>query len=89
ARLGRLIEYIPLSVTLGFTSGIAITIATMQVQNFFGLTLERVPENYINKVMTLFQAFPSLQLSDTLIGFTTLLVLIFWPKLGLKLPGHL
>ncbi|WP_237387020.1 C4-dicarboxylic acid transporter DauA [Xenorhabdus sp. Sc-CR9] len=89
ARLGRLIEYIPLSVTLGFTSGIAITIATMQVQNFFGLTLERVPENYINKVMALFQAFPSLQLSDTLIGFTTLLVLIFWPKLGLKLPGHL
>ncbi|WP_099113747.1 C4-dicarboxylic acid transporter DauA [Xenorhabdus miraniensis] len=89
ARLGRLIEYIPLSVTLGFTSGIAMTIATMQVQNFFGLKLEHVPENYIDKLIALSQAFPSLQLSDTLIGFTTLLVLIFWPKLGLKLPGHL
>ncbi|OKP01118.1 C4-dicarboxylic acid transporter DauA [Xenorhabdus eapokensis] len=89
ARLGRLIEYIPLSVTLGFTSGIAITIATMQVQNFFGLKLDHVPENYINKVIVLSQAFPSLQLSDTFIGLTTLLVLIFWPKLGLKLPGHL
>ncbi|MDX7992850.1 C4-dicarboxylic acid transporter DauA [Xenorhabdus littoralis] len=89
ARLGRLIEYIPLSVTLGFTSGIAITIATMQVQNFFGLTLDHVPENYIDKVIALSQAFPSFQLSDTLIGLTTLLVLIFWPKLGLKLPGHL
>ncbi|MBC8949555.1 C4-dicarboxylic acid transporter DauA [Xenorhabdus sp. TS4] len=89
ARFGRLIEYIPLSVTLGFTSGIAITIATMQVQNFFGLKLDHVPENYINKVIALSQAFPSLQLSDTLIGLTTLLVLIFWPKLGLKLPGHL
>ncbi|WP_338802992.1 C4-dicarboxylic acid transporter DauA [Xenorhabdus griffiniae] len=89
ARLGRLIEYIPLSVTLGFTSGIAITIATMQVQNFFGLKLDHVPENYINKVIALSQAFPSLQLSDTLIGLTTLLVLIFWPKLRLKLPGHL
>ncbi|MBC8953191.1 putative sulfate transporter YchM [Xenorhabdus sp. PB62.4] len=89
ARLGRLIEYIPLSVTLGFTSGIAITIATMQVQNFFGLKLEHVPENYIDKLIALSQAFSSLQLSDTLIGFTTLLVLIFWPKLGLKLPGHL
>ncbi|WP_038234923.1 C4-dicarboxylic acid transporter DauA [Xenorhabdus szentirmaii] len=89
ARLGRLIEYIPLSVTLGFTSGIAITIATMQVQNFFGLTLEHVPENYINKVIALFHTLPSLQVSDTLIGLTTLLVLIFWPKLRLKLPGHL
>ncbi|MDC9596136.1 C4-dicarboxylic acid transporter DauA [Xenorhabdus anantnagensis] len=89
ARFGRLIEYIPLSVTLGFTSGIAITIATMQVQNFFGLKLEHVPENYIDKVIALSQEFTSLQFSDTLIGLTTLLVLIFWPKLGLKLPGHL
>ncbi|MDX7987393.1 C4-dicarboxylic acid transporter DauA [Xenorhabdus sp. 12] len=89
ARLGRLIEYIPLSVTLGFTSGIAITIATMQVQNFFGLKLEHIPENYVDKVVALSQALPSFQFSDTLIGLTTLLVLIFWPKLGLKLPGHL
>ncbi|MBD2811834.1 C4-dicarboxylic acid transporter DauA [Xenorhabdus sp. Vera] len=89
ARLGRLIEYIPLSVTLGFTSGIAITIATMQVQNFFGLKLEHIPENYIDKIIALLHAAPSFQISDTLIGLTTLLVLIFWPKLGLKLPGHL
>ncbi|MDE1491111.1 C4-dicarboxylic acid transporter DauA [Xenorhabdus bovienii] len=89
ARFGRLIEYIPMSVTLGFTSGIAITIATMQVQNFFGLKLVHIPENYIDKVVALSQALPSLQLSDTLIGLTTLLVLIFWPKLGVKLPGHL
>ncbi|CDH32537.1 C4-dicarboxylic acid transporter DauA [Xenorhabdus bovienii] len=89
ARFGRLIEYIPMSVTLGFTSGIAITIATMQVQNFFGLKLVHIPENYIDKVVALSQAMSSLQLSDTLIGLTTLLVLIFWPKLGVKLPGHL
>jgi SulP family sulfate permease len=35
ARFGRLIEYIPLPVTLGFTSGIAITIATMQIKDFW------------------------------------------------------
>ncbi|OCA52329.1 C4-dicarboxylic acid transporter DauA [Photorhabdus namnaonensis] len=89
ARFGKLIEYIPLPVTLGFTSGIAITIATMQVKDFFGLQLEHMPENYINKVAALFQALPTLYLSDTLIGLTTLAILIYWPKLGLKLPGHL
>ncbi|PHM27754.1 C4-dicarboxylic acid transporter DauA [Xenorhabdus budapestensis] len=89
ARFGRLIEYIPLSVTLGFTSGIAITIATMQIQNFFGLQLTHIPENYIDKIIALSQSLPSFQLSDTLIGLTTLLILIFWPKLGFKLPGHL
>lgn len=89
ARFGRLIEYIPLSVTLGFTSGIAITIATMQVKDFFGLQLVQVPEHYVDKVYALLQALPTLDFGDTLIGAVTLLILIFWPKLGLRVPGHL
>ncbi|WP_413503277.1 C4-dicarboxylic acid transporter DauA [Serratia grimesii] len=89
ARFGRLIEYIPLSVTLGFTSGIAITIATMQVKDFFGLHLAVVPEHYVGKVYALVQALPTLDIGDTLIGAVTLLILIFWPKLGLRVPGHL
>ncbi len=89
ARFGRLIEYIPLSVTLGFTSGIAITIATMQVKDFFGLQMAEVPEHYVGKVYALLQALPTLDIGDTLIGAVTLLILIFWPKLGLRVPGHL
>lgn len=89
ARLGRLIEYIPLPVTLGFTSGIAITIATMQVKDFFGLHLTEVPESYVDKVTALAQAMPTISISDTLIATVTLLVLILWPRLKLKLPGHL
>lgn len=46
-RFERLIEYIQLSVTLGFTSGIGITIATMQIKDLFGLHLTTVPEHYI------------------------------------------
>lgn len=43
ARLGRLIEYIPPSVTLGFTGGIAIVIATLQIKDFFGLSVPEMP----------------------------------------------
>ena len=89
ARFGRLIEYIPLPVTLGFTSGIAITIATMQIKDFFGLQLAHTPENYVGKLYALLQALPTLDFGDTLIGAVTLLILIFWPKLGLRVPGHL
>ncbi|WP_279051476.1 C4-dicarboxylic acid transporter DauA [Cedecea davisae] len=89
ARFGRLIEYIPLSVTLGFTSGIGITIATMQVKDFFGLTLEHVPEHYLNKVAALAMAMPTVNVGDAAIGIVTLAVLIFWPRLGIRLPGHL
>ncbi|KGT92559.1 transporter [Erwinia typographi] len=89
ARVGRLIEYIPLPVTLGFTSGIAITIATMQIKDFFGLQLVHMPETYVSKVSALVHALPTLDLGDTLIGCVTLLILIYWPKLGIRIPGHL
>ncbi len=89
ARFGRLIEYIPLPVTLGFTSGIGITIATMQIKDFFGLSISAMPEHYIGKVMALVEAMPTLDVGDALIGIVTLGVLIIWPKFGLKIPGHL
>jgi sulfate permease, SulP family len=89
ARLGRLIEYIPPSVTLGFTGGIAIVIATLQIKDFFGLQVPEMPETYIGKVEALAQALPSWQWGDTLVGVATLAVLLLWPKLRLPVPGHL
>ncbi|WP_417642569.1 C4-dicarboxylic acid transporter DauA [Enterobacter kobei] len=89
ARFGRLIEYIPLSVTLGFTSGIGITIGTMQIKDFLGLHLTQVPEHYLQKVGALATALPTLNSGDAAIGVVTLGVLIFWPRLGIRLPGHL
>ncbi|OCG56923.1 MULTISPECIES: C4-dicarboxylic acid transporter DauA [unclassified Gilliamella] len=88
-RLGRLIEYIPLPVVLGFTSGIAITIATMQIKDFFGLQLEHMPESYISKVIELTKALPTINIADTLVGAVTLIVLIMWPRLKLRISGHL
>ncbi|PKQ73477.1 transporter [Aeromonas sobria] len=89
ARLGRLIEYIPPSVTLGFTGGIAIVIATLQIKDFFGLSVPEMPENYLGKVEALAAALPSWQWGDTLVGVATLAVLLLWPRLRLPVPGHL
>src|SRR5690606_18186809 len=44
--LGRLIEFIPHPVTTGFTAGIAVVIATLQIKDFLGLTIEEMPEHY-------------------------------------------
>lgn len=88
-RLGRLIEYIPLPVVLGFTSGIAITIATMQIKDFFGLTIEHMPESYTGKVSAIFAALGTTHIADLLVGIATLTTLIIWPKLRMRLPGHL
>ncbi|MGL5628472.1 MAG: C4-dicarboxylic acid transporter DauA, partial [Plesiomonas shigelloides] len=88
-RLGRLIEYIPLPVTLGFTSGIAISIATLQIRDFFGLSITHLPESYLAKIQVLAHAMPTLNLGDTLVGVATLATLLLWPRLRLPIPGHL
>ncbi|OOF37372.1 C4-dicarboxylic acid transporter DauA [Rodentibacter heidelbergensis] len=88
-RLGRLIEYIPLPVTLGFTCGIGITIGTLQIKDFLGLTIEQMPAHYLEKIQAILTALPTINWSDTLVGLTTLLVLTQWYKLRLAIPGHL
>lgn len=88
-RLGRLIEYIPESVTLGFTSGIAIVIVTLQLKDFFGLPVGELPESWLEKVHMLALGFADLHWPTALVGALTLAVLYFWPRLKLPVPGHL
>ena len=53
---GQLIEFVPYPVTTGFTAGIAVVIATLQLKDFLGLTVSHVPESYLGKVMVLAMA---------------------------------
>jgi len=88
-RLGRFIEYIPESVTLGFTGGIAVVIATLQVKDFFGLSVESMPEHYWDKLAVLAQAFPALDSMSALVAVVTLAVMLLWPRLKTPVPPHL
>ncbi|WP_417530057.1 C4-dicarboxylic acid transporter DauA [Marinobacter lipolyticus] len=88
-RLGRFIEYIPESVTLGFTGGIAVVIATLQVKDFFGLSIEAMPEHYWDKIAALAQALPGLDVMSTLVAAMTLAIMLLWPRLKTPIPPHL
>ncbi|AJQ93244.1 C4-dicarboxylic acid transporter DauA [Gynuella sunshinyii] len=88
-RLGRFIEYIPESVTLGFTGGIAVSIATLQLKDFFGLTTGPMPEHYLEKVVTLAQALPTTHWPSLLVASLTLVTMILWPRLKIAIPAHL
>ncbi len=52
-RAGRLIAYVPYPVTLGFTAGIGIVIATLQLKDLLGLTLEASPQHYVDQLRLL------------------------------------
>lgn len=88
-RLGRYIEYIPEAVTLGFTGGIAIVIATLQVKDFFGLSVVEMPETYVGKVTALAAALPELSPPNLVIGILTLTIMLLWPRLKSPIPPHL
>ncbi|CAN7229049.1 C4-dicarboxylic acid transporter DauA [Pseudomonas sp. LjRoot71] len=88
-RAGRLIEFIPYPVTLGFTAGIGIVIATLQIKDLLGLHLSSQPNHYLDQLNALLHAMPSLQLGDSLVALVCLAVLLIWPRWVPKIPGHL
>ena len=88
-KLGTLIELIPYPVTVGFTSGIAVVIATFQIKDFFGLTIENFNGHYLDKIYLIFKSFHTLDLAEFFVGFSTLALLILWQKTKSKIPSAL
>ena len=90
-RLGSLIKYIPETITVGFTSGIAITIVIGQIKDFLGLSF--VPGTHavetMEKVEAIVSSFGSLNLWALAVGLAALAILIVWPKISKKIPGSL
>lgn len=89
ARLGRFIEYIPESVTLGFTGGIAIVIAVLQIPDFMGLDLPALPERFIAKVQVIAAQLAQFDIGSVSVAAFTLAVMLLWPRLRTPVPPHL
>lgn len=89
ARMGQLIQFIPYPVTTGFTAGIAVVIATIQVKDALGLTIDHLPEHWTSRLISLFDALPTIQWADTAIAVTTLVILIGWPRINRRVPAPL
>src|ERR1043165_8202995 len=90
AQMGTMIKYIPYPVTTGFTSGIAVLILSTQIKDFFGLKLDKVPADFVEKIRVLGQHFYSLQWPTLLLAGASLLVIFLWPKkLARRVPGSI
>lgn len=89
ARLGRFIEYIPESVTLGFTGGIAVVIAVLQVPDFIGVPTTQLPEHFVGKLQLITANLAHLNAASTAIAVFTLAVMMTWPRLRTPIPPHL
>ena len=89
AGFGTIIKFIPYSVVVGFTSGIAVVIFSSQVKDFFGLPIDKVPAEFTEKWRVFFQSFGTVNLYAVALAIVTVLLIAIWPKVLRKVPGSL
>ena len=88
-RLGTVIKFIPYPIVVGFTAGIALTIFSTQINDFFGLGLKNVPSEFIPKWGAYISNFGSIDWTTLAVGVAALAIIIVAPKVSRRLPGAL
>ena len=86
---GSLIKYIPYTITTGFTCGIAVTLFVGQLKDFFGMEMESVPSEFLEKIIAYVKNIHSINLTATLIGLAAVAIMLLWTKITDKIPGSL
>ena len=79
-RLGNYIKYIPYPVTIGFTAGIGITIMVSQLADLFGLSVAKLPGEFVPKLWMLINAMPSAHISVMLLSLASIVAMVLMQK---------
>ena len=89
-KMGAIFKFIPYPIVVGFTSGIALTIFSTQMKDFFGYPLDlQVPAGFIPEWICYFQNISSINWIEFAMSLGCLLIIIFWGKVTKRIPGSL
>lgn len=88
-RLGTIIKFIPYPIVVGFTAGIALTIFSTQINDFFGLGLRDIPGQFIPKWGLYFRSLGNISPAALVTSLVALLIIVLMPKISKRLPGAL
>jgi SulP family sulfate permease len=88
-RFGSLIKYVPLTITIGFTAGIAITLMSTQVKDFLGLQIDNVPAEFFEKWQSYLANMGTLNIWSLIIGLGSIIIMILWSKVNKTIPGSI
>lgn len=89
ARLGNLLKFIPYSLIVGFTSGIALIIFSSQINDLLGLQIEKVPADFIEKWEMYFHSSANINWYAISISLLTVITTIYFQKITKKIPGSI
>ncbi len=88
-RLGTIIKYIPYPIVVGFTSGIAVTIFTTQIKDLFGMSMDSVPSDFVEKWGAYVANIANIDPWSAAVGIISVIIISLMPKLSKKVPGSL
>ncbi len=99
-KLGGLVKFIPYTIVVGFTAGIAVTIATGQIGDFLGLSPEfpmtifgkeyvKMPGTFAGKILVYASSLKTINWYSFIMAVVSLAAIFLWPKVTRKVPGSL
>jgi sulfate permease, SulP family len=87
--LGTAVKYIPRPVTIGFTNGIALLIASTQIKDFLGEKTPPVPSEFLARIRMLLHYVGTTRWQTVAVATTSLAVILLWPRLTKRVPGSI
>lgn len=101
-KLGGLVQFIPYTIVIGFTAGIAVTIATGQIGDFLGLapdfskpieilgqSYSKMPGTFVGKILVYISSISTINWYSFIMALVCLVIIFLWPKVTNKIPGSL
>lgn len=87
--VGSLIKFIPSTITVGFTAGIAVTLFVQQLKDFMGLSIDSVPSEFFERIACYIENIGTLNPYALLVGAIALIIMIVLPRINEKIPASL
>ena len=78
-RMGNLVRFVPVSIVIGFTNGIAVIIAISQMKDLLGLDITKAPANFFSQIRAIGEHLLSFNWIACAIGLSSLLLIVLWP----------
>jgi len=85
--MGAVIQFIPRPVVLGFTNGIAVLIASTQIKDFFGLRIDKVPSEFVQRMASIVEHWRTLDPLTTAVACSSLAMILLLRRASPKIPG--
>src|SRR4051812_35275453 len=87
--LGTAVKFIPRPVTIGFTNGIAVLIASTQIKDFLGLKIGAVPSEFLERMKVLVEHISTVHGPTLALSSLSLATILLWPRITRRIPGSI